>query len=308
VTFPYRLAGVAVTAVLAVMFGSPAVAEPTPSPSPSPSESPSVSPTPSPSPTDPLFALASIELAPGKRLVTGDATAVVWTTPEAARGAAFALRLTCGDVQMGAIQNTPSGSTLSLHPRMLVEGADSCTLYGAKAMPADQSGSIRTSGPVGGSMGYTPTVQPNRIVAGQSYDYLPTEWDVPVGVTQVTITGDQKVTTCTSVGGSRDNGSPYLCEGHVNPVGSTVRLQVWVQQRSTTAGGFCVSQVARSADVKITAQTHHFMSYKYAYFTLSADASCTRSVRVKVRATVLSGSDLVLHRPGSATTVFAAVP
>jgi hypothetical protein len=208
---------------------------------------------------------------------------------------------------MGAIQNAPRGTTLALTPRLLIDNAPQCTLYGRGAMPALQTGSIRSSGPVDGATAYTPTVPPNRIVAGQSYDYLPAEWTVPARVKTITVTGDQKVTACTSVGGSRDNGSPYLCDGHVNPVGSTARLQVWVQQRSTKPGAFCLSKIVRSVDVKIIPQIHHYMSYKYAPYTLSTSRGCSRTVRVKVRSTVLSGSDLVLHRPGSATTAFAPI-
>lgn len=325
---------VVISAAAVLVTGAPAFADETPAPSPSVSAEPTSSPTPSispstqaPAPVDapepsttataaptpapsattaaPLIVLADKALPGGMRLVTADTTAVVNTSPAAKRGAMFAVRFTCDGRDIGATQNVPKGGTLTMRPRLLLD-ARRCTLYGRPEMPARQSGSIRSSGVVAGAMGYTPTVWPNVITPGRSYDYLPAEWAVPARVRTVTVTGDQKATACTSWGGSRDNGSPYMCEGRVNPVGSLVRFQVWAQQRNVS-GGFCVTRVVSSRDVRITPAVHHYMSYKQGTFTLSTAKGCTRSVRVKVRATLLSGSDLVLHRPGSATTVFAPV-
>jgi hypothetical protein len=216
------------------------------------------------------------------------------------------LTLQCGTEVLRNTQNVARDTAVTLTPRLLVPDARTCSLWAqsvALGGPPDEelvvSGVLRASPEVVGARGYGPRGQPVRITAGETVEVVPVTWTVPDGVLMLAVVGDLKTTTCTIVGGSRENGSPYLCEHHVDPTGSYIRVSVEVDY----PGSPCPVLPVAVRDVFVDPVRHHVMTYQAGVLPLLR--GCGSTVRVRVVVQALSGSDLVVHAQGTMAAVIS---
>jgi hypothetical protein len=221
----------------------------------------------------------------------------------------LSVTLTCGAESVQATTNVLSTATLV--PRRVMTDATACTVTARAAVdhPTAKDGlrvtATLTATAIGsGAVGYTPAGFPTLMRPGSRLDATPVTYAVAAGARSVTVAGDIKVTTCTSVGGSRENGSPYLCAAsRVRPGGTTLRVALVAQQRSA-GGGYCAVRTVSVRTVRVDRTTHHTMISQFGTYTLSTAPGCARTVRVKLAVRVLGGADLVVHRRGTITSVY----
>jgi hypothetical protein len=252
--------------------------------------------------------LATETFGGGRRLVVGTVRA---SMPESLRGSKMLLVLTlrCGADGIRNTQNVARGTAVTMTPRLLVRDARTCSLSAQSVdlgeSPDEElvvSGELRAGPEVAGERGYSPGDQPVRITVGQAAEVVPVTWTVPGGAPLVAVVGDVKTTTCTIVGGSRENGSPYLCEGHVDPTGSFLRVSVEVR----FPDGSCPVIPVAVRDVFVDPVRHHVMTYQDGVLPVPRD--CGQTVRAVVVVQVLSGSDVVVHAQGTTTAVMSGLP
>jgi hypothetical protein len=254
----------------------------------------------------PARQLATETFGGGQRLVVGSVRA---SMPSSLPGDKIELvvSLACGAEGIGNTQNVARGTAVTLTPRLLVPDARTCSLWARSVGFGEStgeelvvSGELR-AGPVRtGARGYAPSAQPVRITPGEAVEVVPVSWTVPAGTVALTVVGDLKTTTCTAVGGSRENGSPYLCTGHVNPAGSYIRVSV----RMEHPGSSCPVTTITRRDVFVDAVRHHVMTFQHGTYLLPLLRGCGSTVRVAVVVQALAGSDLVVHAQGTTTAVF----
>jgi hypothetical protein len=217
--------------------------------------------------------------------------------------------LTCAGESIQATTNVLTAAVLTA--RRVMRDATACTVVARAAVDHPSPGdTLRVTAtiaavPVGrAAVGYSPGSRPALMRPGQRGDAVPAALAVPVGARSVTVTGDIKVTTCTSVGGSRENGSPYLCAAsRVRPGGTGLRVSL-VAQQAATRGGYCAVRTVSSRTVRVDRRTHHAMITQSGVYTLSTARGCARTVRAKLYVEVLGGADLVVHRRGTIVNVF----
>jgi hypothetical protein len=221
----------------------------------------------------------------------------------------LSVKLVCGNEAVQATTNIVSGAVLA--PRRLMQDPTDCRVIANsavyQAVPGDGLAvtSRLTSQRVRwGAVGYKPDGWPSLVRAGHAYDAVPVTLTVPARISRVQITGDMKVTTCTSVGGSRENGSPYLCnKRRLNPKGSTVIVRMVVTQKRTD-GTACVQRTLSSRTVHVDFKAHHAMIAQQGSYVLSRAAGCTRQVKVKLYTKAVSGADVIVHRRGTITNIY----
>jgi hypothetical protein len=254
----------------------------------------------------PARLLATETFAGGQRLVVGE----VWgSMPATLPGTKIELvvSLACGAEGISNTQNVARGTTARLTPRLLVPDARTCSLWARSVGFGDStgeelvvSGALRAVRARAGARGYDRTGQPVRLTPGQAVEVVPATFTVPVGVVMLAVIGDVKTTTCTTAGGSRENGSPYLCAGHVNPTGSSIRVTVRLRYPGTA----CPVTAVTTRDVFVDPVRHHVMTFQDGTYLLPVPRGCGSAVRVSVVVEALAGSDLVVHANGTTTAVF----
>jgi hypothetical protein len=251
--------------------------------------------------------LATATFRGGQRLVTGIVRA---SMPTSLPGTKIELvaSLACGTEGIGNTQNVARGTSVTLTPRLLVPDARECRLWASSVGFGEStgrelvvSGELRAGPVVAGARGYEPTGQPVRITPGQSVEIVPASLAMPRRTLALRVVADVKTTTCTAVGGSRENGSPYLCAGHVDPTGSRIRISVRVGGPGTACPGTTVAE----REVFVDGVRHHVMTFQHGTYLLPQLRSCGRTVRVVTVVQALSGSDLVVHARGTASAVTA---
>ena len=155
-----------------------------------------------------------------------------------------------------------------------------------------------------GAVANRPDGWPDVVRKGTRFDAVPITLAVPGDTRRLQITGDMKITTCTSVGGSRENGSPYMCHpARNNRKGSKVVVAL-VAEQSRADGGVCNARVVSQRTVHIDGTTHHGMISQQGSYTVVRTPGCTGDVRVEQRTRVLSGAEIVVHRKGTVTNVY----
>ena len=242
----------------------------------------------------------------GRRFVT--ATVYARSAPGANEHLMLAAILTCGAQSTLTGVNITAGRG-SVSPRRIFSDARSCRVDVQSALGKTAADRLLidvswSSEPVRwGAEGYVPDAQPTLLRPSRRYDAVPVTLNVPGQAGYVKIRGDARLTACTTSGGSRENGSEYLCLGRVNTAGTRVRVELIVQQFAR-GGGYCRSRVLSSKTLFIDKWLHHADTYQSGRFTLSRAGGCVPTVRVKLRVTVLSGADLVVHRQGTLTSIF----
>jgi hypothetical protein len=217
--------------------------------------------------------------------------------------------LVCGDESVQATTNVLTEVLLT--PRRLMTDPTDCRVIARSAVgrAAEDDGltvtaTISAADVAWGAIGHFPDAWPAVLRPGARYDAVPVTTAVPASSSSVRLTGDIKVTTCTSVGGSRENGSPNLCAANrVRPGGSNLRVSLIAAQKAV-GGWYCAVRTVSARTVHVSAKVHHAMIAQAGRFTLSRSRACTRSVITKVHTRVLSGADVLVHRRGSITNVY----
>ncbi|MCA2218779.1 hypothetical protein [Jidongwangia harbinensis] len=310
------LAPVAVAAVLAVP-GAPGPAQAGPAPAaPVPAAATRATPAAVEVPArpsggalvGPAVTVAAGAFPAGQRFVSA-AVSARHSAGSSRRATMLSVELTCGGQSVQATTNVVTSAVLT--PRRVMRDARACTVVARSAVndatPADglRVTATLTSAPASwGAVGYSPAGHPRLLRPGARRQVVPVTATVPPGIRTVRVTGDVKVTTCTSVGGSRENGSPPRCAAHrVDAAGTRVRVSLVVRQGSTT-GGHCAVRTVASHTVHVAKRVHHAMVSPAGTFTLSAAPGCGRVVRAQVHVRVLGGADLVIHRKGTITSLY----
>lgn len=249
--------------------------------------------------------IAAARFPAGQRFVTATITARPGPRP-----ILLSAELDCGGQVAQATTNITRSATLQ--PRRVMRDARHCVVRAraARSNPTTRD-QIRvtariTSYPIHwGVTGQNPTAWPTLLRAGQRYDAAAVAGTAPAGATAVRIGGDLKVTSCTMVGGSRENGSPNLCKANrINPGGTWLRVSLIGQQRNTD-GYYCQVRAVATRLLHIDRIAHHKMVSLTGTLPLSRDENCARIVRVKLYLEVVSGADAVVHRLGTLSHAWA---
>ncbi len=256
----------------------------------------------------PPVTVAARSFPAGPRFVSAAVTAG-HATGSTRRATMLSVKLVCGSESVQATTNVLT--TVVLTPRRLMTDPADCRVIANSAVNDATAGdglrvttTITAAGVGWGRVGYRPDGWPAVLEPGEAYDAVPVTTTVPAGVRSARVVGDVKVTTCTSVGGSRENGSPYLCDpDRVRRGGSALYVALVAAQRAV-GGGYCAVRTVASRTVHVDAKTHHAMVAQSGTYRLSGAGKCTRDVTVKVYTRILGGADVVVHRKGSITTVY----
>jgi hypothetical protein len=249
---------------------------------------------------------ATASFPAGLRYVTATVRASRYSSASASR-LMLSVTLTCGKESITSTTNIMGSGTLT--PRRVMTDAQQCHVRAVSGLGTRSSDALRVTTTIAAvglrwaSVGYTPTGYPTRLTPGKAYDAVPTTYTPADNIAYVQVKGDAKVTTCTSEGGSRENGSPNLCAGRVNKSGTKIRVSL-VAQQFAPGGGYCATKTVASRLLHVNRDVHHQMIYHTGTYTISRSAACTGTVRIKVYIQVLSGADLIVHRGGTITALY----
>jgi hypothetical protein len=256
----------------------------------------------------PPVTVAARSFPAGPRFVSAAVTAG-HATGSTRRATMLSVKLVCGSESVQATTNVLT--TVVLTPRRLMTDPADCRVIANSAVNDATAGdglrvttTITAAGVGWGRVGYRPDGWPAVLEPGEAYDAVPVTTTVPAGVRSARVVGDVKVTTCTSVGGSRENGSPYLCDPARLDRGGTRLKATLVAAQRRKGGGYCVVKAVSARTVHVGAKVHHAMIAQAGTYTLSRSSTCTREVMVKVYVRVLGGADVLVHRRGTITNVY----
>jgi hypothetical protein len=222
---------------------------------------------------------------------------------------------------IGATQNTLRGHTATLTPRLVYTaprtGTVVCRVAAVGRRPRPSSGatshnvwlvdvgsSISASAPLTAWSRYLVSEARSRVLdAGEQWTPVIESVHVDPFAGAFTLISDHKVTTCTSVGGSRDgttNGLD-LCVGRVGSAASDGELTVKARQR-TISGDWCgESQTAVSQSFRIDRDVHHGMLFSAG--TVHVDPSCASTFVITSTLRLRSGTDLMVHGGSVSTSI-----
>ena len=214
---------------------------------------------------------------------------------------------------VAATQNTLRGRTTVLHPRMVYtapsSGQVTCNLNATGLRPRPAGGTTSNVWTVAtGSFLSASVAIPSwakhlhstatSLVRSPGQQWTPIKQNLTVGstVTKFEVVADHKVTTCSSVGGSRDSttGGRNLCEGRVSKEGTDVAVETIVRQL-TDSGGICSQQTVSERGMHVSRDIHHGMIFSKGVAEL--DPSCGKRIQVLSTVKVTSGADLMIHAP-----------
>jgi hypothetical protein len=221
----------------------------------------------------------------------------------------LSVELMCGSEGVQATTNVVT--TVTLMPRRVVNDATDCRVVATSAVNQATAGDgvrintqLTSESVTWGAVGHEPDGWPDMVPTGQRFDAIPLTVTVPAGVSKLKVTGDMKVTTCTSVGGSRENGSPYLCNpGRLNRKGSEVSVSL-VAEQLRADGSICALRTLSSRRTHITPKAHHAVISQNTSYVMSLTNGCSGELRIMQRARVISGADIVVHRRGTITNLY----
>lgn len=149
------------------------------------------------------------------------------------------------------------------------------------------------------SSSFSYTAYPKLLRAGGTYDVTPTRIELPPGAGYVRLRADFRFTSCTVSSGSRENGSPELCQGSdVALSGTKFRIRVIVQYGAP--GRACHISTVSDRVIVVDKWLHHGQ----AYYAANIPDGCSSTVRAKMRVQVLSGAALVANSQGTATDLY----
>ena len=223
----------------------------------------------------------------------------------------------------GATQNVLRGDRVVLTPRFVYvvprTGMVGCVLVASGLRPRPSASGPSTANvwyvelgsylEVSEPMGWWPRSLASRAtsrVIARGQRWTPIASIVPVGAdeTSFELVSDHKVTTCSSVGGSRDSSTDgrELCAGRVSTRGSWVRLVVSAVQLGRQGRACAKPQVFRSLR-KVTPEVHHAMVFSTSVVPVSRAASCGSRFAVRGSIEHAGGADVVIHAPSERTSV-----
>lgn len=213
----------------------------------------------------------------------------------------------------GATQNTLRGTTTALTPRMVYtapsDGTVTCNLNATGLRPRPAGGTTSNVWTVDNGSFLSASVEipswakhlhstdvSKVISAGQQW--TPIKQNVTVGedVSTFELVADHKVTTCSSVGGSRDSttGGRNLCEGRVSTEGTDVTVDTIVRQISDS-GAICKQQTVSQRTMHVDRNIHHGMIFGKGVVEL--DPACGNRLQVLSTVKATWGADLMVHAP-----------
>lgn len=228
-----------------------------------------------------------------------------------------------GDVvNAGATENVVRGSASVFTPRFVYvvprTGMVSCVLVASGLRPrpvssglesdnvwfVDTGSFLSVSEPMGGWTRSVATSARSRVLDRGE------RWAPVMTVARVLarhafeVTSDHKVTTCSSVGGSRDSTTlgRELCDGRVTTQGSWVRLIVSAVQLDRR-GAPCADRQVFSEQRKVSPTVHHAMVFSKALVRVSHAAACRPRFAISGSLVQVGGADLVVHAPAERTSI-----
>ncbi len=264
-----------------------------------------------------------------RRSVTADVIArQPATTPDSALMAAVSVSCSPtggGVASAGATQNLVRGSGARFTPRFVYDvprtGMVGCVLVATGLRPrpvasgyasanrwyVDAGSSLSVSQPLGWWARSLETDARSRVLGrGQSWSPIQVVTRVDPAGTAFTVTSDHKVTTCSSVGGSRDASTAgrELCADRVETTGSRVRSVVTAVQLDRR-GDPCARPQEFSTLRRVTPTIHHAMVFSQGVVRVSRSAACRPVFRISGRLEQVGGADLVIHAPSERTTILS---
>jgi hypothetical protein len=210
----------------------------------------------------------------------------------------------CGpDDRNRATTNVSATMSAVLYVRLITD-APSCTLYARSATINPTAGDgvtldyVTMQSPAGvHAVGTDQRAYPTLLYHGTAKDVHPTVLNAG-GLGYLRVFGDVKLTSCHQVGGSRENGSPYLCtEDLLSYPDHLVTARLVVSQYAV-GGGYCQSVVVDETLIRITAHAHHVTTFMAADYPVSSNPACTRQVRAKLWL-YGNGGNNVVHAGGT---------
>jgi hypothetical protein len=72
-----------------------------------------------------------------------------------------------------------------------------------------------------------------------------------------------------------------------------------------TDGGVCVQRTLSTRTVHVDFRAHHAMIAQQGSYVLSRAAGCSRQVKVKLYTRAVTGADVIVHRRGTITSIYA---
>lgn len=272
-----------------------------------------------------VFSVRFRAVAGERRLIAGKVVArQPSSTPDSALMAATSV--TCSPVNdvssSGATENVLRGRATTLTPRFVYvvprSGVVSCSVLASGLRPrpvssgsaasniwfVDDGSYLSVSAPLGSWARSVDTDATSRVVAdGASWTALSRIVRVRAGRSFQVVT-DHKVTTCSSVGGSRDSstGGREICAGHVSTRGSIARAIVTVVQLADS-GQACSAPQVITGSRKVTPTVHHAMLAVRGVVRVDRSAAC--GDRFWIRSTLRhdGGAAFAVHAPSERATV-----
>lgn len=207
--------------------------------------------------------------------------------------------LTCGGQTAVAGINLTTGAGWVL-PRHIMTDPTNCVAYAQSALGRTSLDVLRvtvtwSAQPVMWSRtAYRGTAWPTLVNPGKAYDAVPLVAQFPAAAGYVKVRADFRSTACSGGGGSRENGSPYLCTpANVNLWGTQFRLRLIAAYGR--AGHTCATTVLSTRTIRVDRWLHHAQSYG----TGLIPRGCSSTVRVKLRVDRVIGAPLVVNSTGT---------
>ena len=154
---------------------------------------------------------------------------------------------------------------------------------------------------------WTQTVETDarsRVLDGNDH-WTPIDTVLGVGARDVfELTSDHKITTCSSVGGSRDATTfdRELCSSRVSTQGTIVRLVVSAVQLDAR-GNPCARAQVFSKLRRVSANVHHAMVTNKSLVKVSRAKACRPRFAIRGSLVHVGGADVVVHGPSERTSV-----
>lgn len=272
-----------------------------------------------------IFSVTFRAVAGERRLIAGKIIArQPSSTPDSALMAAASV--TCSPANdipgAGATENVLRGRTSTLTPRFVYvaprTGTVTCAALASGLRPrpvsrgyassnvwvVDSGSYLSVSAPLGSWARTVDSDATSRVVEDRgSWTALSRIVRVRAGRSFQVVT-DHKVTTCSSVGGSRDSstGGREICAGHVSTRGSIARAIVTVVQLADS-GQACSAPQVITGSRKVTPMVHHAMLAVRGVVTVDRSAACGDRFWIRSSLRHDGGAAFAVHAPSERATV-----
>lgn len=246
-------------------------------------------------------ALATSE-TPEKKLVVARVTGRV--SKGTVKRVMFHITLTCDGQHIKATQNAMRGQKVTLVARKIMDNPSNCYVRVSSALGAHTSDFITTVSSITfynisfGAQDESPTLEPYRLNRGKYMTAAAARIEVPAGPSYVNAFGSVKLTSCNTLNGSSENGSPQKCSGFVREK-TTVKAEIrLIGEQYNDLGQICRSVVISRKVVKINRYLHHLTTHLQGTLKRSG-GSCGGDLRVRLFVKTLGKTSVVVHRGGT---------